>query len=108
MIEELLNPPMVKKAVERLLEETRIERGLLEKDDPEAKQRADVSGGSADDLEGLEGELEKYKAGEAEDLSGASDQPVWIPRDPVTALIQSTYDEFFEDNGLTHEPDGGK
>lgn len=108
MIEELLNPPTVKKAVARLLEETRIERRLLEEDDAGAKERADTSGGTAGDLDELEGEIEKYEAGEAEDLSGAGAGPVWIPRDPVTALIQSTYDEFFEDEGLAYEPEGAK
>jgi hypothetical protein len=107
MIEDLLNPPMLKLALARLLEETRLERGLLQKDDPEAKQRANDSGGSDADLERLEGEIEKYEAGEARDLSGASEQPVWIPRDPIAALVQSTYDEFFEEFDLVREAADG-
>src|ERR1700733_6147728 len=106
MIEEMLNPPRVELAVNRLLEETRTEQRLLESDDSEAKGRADDSQGSKQDLEGLEGELEKYKTGEAEDFSGASTQPIWIPRDPITALIQSTYDEFFDEFDLVHETEG--
>jgi hypothetical protein len=108
MIEELLNPPMLKRAVRRLLEETRIERDLLQRDDSGAKQRADESGGSDADLEQLEGEIKKYEAGEAGDLSGSSEQPVWIPRDPIAALVQSTYDEFFEESGLLREPEGAR
>ncbi len=108
MIEELLNPPMLKRAIRRLLEETRIERDLLQRDDSGAKQRADESGGSDADLEQLEGEIEKYEAGEAGDLSGSSGQPVWIPRDPIAALVQSTYDEFFEEAGLLREPEDAR
>jgi hypothetical protein len=106
MIEELLNPGTLKLAVARLLEETRIERGLLQNDDSGAKQRADDSGGSESDLDQLEGEIDEYRAGEAEDLSGISGQPVWIPRDPIAALVQSTFDEFFDEFELVREPEG--
>jgi hypothetical protein len=108
MIEELLNPPMLKLAVRRLLEETRTELGLLQKNDPGARKRAEESDGADGDLEQLEGEIEKYEAGEAGDLSGSTQRPIWIPRDPIAALIQSVYDEFFDDLDLIRRPEGDR
>jgi hypothetical protein len=104
MIPELLSRTMLQKGVDRLLDETANELRLLKKHDREAKQRAEKEKGSVADLEKLKETIEEYKAREAEKLSGA-DEPVWMPRDPVTALVQSAYDEFFETWGLVKSSD---
>ncbi len=106
MIEALLTTGAVDKQVGRLLEETTAELRRLQAGDPEAESRAKVSG-SEEDLKLLEYALEEYKKREAQDLTG-SDEPVWIPRDPLASLVVSAYDEFLEREGLVREVQPGK
>src|SRR5580658_8841364 len=88
MIEALLNVPAVDQQIARLLEETKSEIGLLKTGDGTAQARAEEASGSKQDLEQLDHELDEYRKKEAKDLSG-SNEPVWIPRDPVASLVLS-------------------
>jgi hypothetical protein len=102
MIEALLNPKAVDQQIARLLKETNSEIGLLNSDDGMAQARAEEASGTKHDLEQLDHELDEYRREEAKDLSG-SNEPVWIPRDPVASLVLSTYDEFFDEIGLVRD-----
>jgi hypothetical protein len=85
----------------RFKEQPPSELNLLEVDDPGARARAEESG-SKTDREQLEHELDEYRKREARDLSPPND-PVWIPRDPVTSLVLSVFDEFLEEVGWCSE-----
>jgi hypothetical protein len=102
MIEALLNPPAVDRQIARLMEQTSSEIGLLKSGDGQAQARAEEASGSKYDLEQLDHELDEYRKKEAKDLSG-SNEPVWIPRDPVASLVLSAYDEFFDEIGLVRD-----
>ncbi len=57
------------------------------------------------DVEESIGKIDEWKAKEAEDLAGGGDKkPLWIPNDPVAALMQSVLEDYFFEAGIVKEP----
>ncbi len=95
MIHELLNPKRLRSAIRRLSEEAGEELRLLRQEDRLARELAEETGNSEEDMEEVKGKLDDYEAEEAGDLAGGG-EPIWIPRDPVGSLVLSAYEEYFE------------
>jgi hypothetical protein len=93
MLEELLSERMMKRQIACLQRQAATELRSFCLDDRMARTRGDQFGAGSGDLERMLDELGRYRLPAPEI---APREPLWMPRDAVSALIQSAYDEFFE------------
>src|SRR4051812_1558690 len=102
MIRELLDPVVVRKAAETLLDFLDRERAALKRRDGDTLDAAADAKASQGDLDNAEKAVQDWQHREVEEVEGADGgkPPIWVSRDPIASLIQSTFEEFFLDHGL--------
>jgi hypothetical protein len=107
MILDLLDPQVLDSAATVFVDLIDEELSSV-KHNAESQEAAKEKGASASDGEQAKGEIEEWRKGEVEKLSGAPSggkPPIHIPRSPVGSLLVAEMEDFFLDR-FTVEPSG--